>query len=79
MVKKIFKILTAQLGLVLVVVATSIHAPNLKSNWRVVEEELLDCVIEDNSCTPNDGESLGDDRRCCSGYSNSRNICEGGE
>ncbi len=41
------------------------------------DEELIACEIEDNSCVPADGESLGDDRRCCSGYSNSRNICEG--
>jgi hypothetical protein len=40
-------------------------------------DEVIACEIEDNSCLPNDGESLGDSTKCCSGYANSRNICEG--
>lgn len=62
------------------------NSPIINREYRKIErkierdsdnDEIIACEIEDNSCVPNDGESLGDSTKCCSGYANSRNICEG--
>lgn len=62
----------------LLVTNTQILRAQYRDNLVVIDnDEIIACEIEDNSCVPNDGESLGDSTKCCSGYANSRNICEG--